>query len=152
MLLHPLITDKSESVSRDNYSVPQFDGNDSFLSQSTLSSENSDSMSCDMSLDSSVITESQCSCCDGMSEYGTSSAYESDCDDIGHTIPVVGTWIKSNVICEHPPVWYEEYIPWTADPRQSKLNRKTIKSDNRHVIGEPLPVIAVSNLGHWPQN
>ena len=99
-----------------------------------------------MSLDSSVITESQCSCCDGMSECGTSSAYESDCDDIGHTIPVVGTWIKSNVMCKHPPAWYEEYIPWTADPRQSKLNRKTIKRDNRHVIGESLPVIAVSNL------
>ena len=70
-----------------------------------------------------------------MSECGNSSAY--DWDDIGHPIPVVGTWMKSNVICEDP---------LTPDPRQSKLNRKTIKRDNRRVIGESLPVIAVSNL------
>ena len=45
-----------------------------------------------------------------------------------------------------PPAWYEEYRYRAPDPSQSKVNRITIKRDNRLVIGESLPIIAVSNL------
>ena len=98
------------------------------------------------SCDSSVITGSQCTCCEGISDCGSTSSYDPECDDLGLHIPVLEPWVQPDVCYEDPPAWYEAYNPRIRDPRQSRLNRITIKRDNRFVIGESLPIIAVSNL------
>ena len=45
-----------------------------------------------------------------------------------------------------PPPWYEKYIPRKIDIMESKSNRKTIKRDNKLLLGDILPTIAVSNV------
>ena len=45
-----------------------------------------------------------------------------------------------------PPPRYDEYITGWPDPKQWKLNRKTIKRDNRVAKSEFLPIISVSNM------
>ena len=47
----------------------------------------------------------------------------------------------------NPPPWYEEQIPTSAaNKKQNKDNLVKVSRDNRQVMGESLPVIAVSNM------
>ena len=111
-----------------HYLIDQLDGN----------------ASCDSS---SVLSEPYCPCCEEMSESGISS-YDQDYDEDqgGHAIPVLGTLPQYNGMYSDPPAWYEEYQPRIINKGQSKMNRITIKRDNRLEVGESLPIIAVSNL------
>ena len=111
-----------------HYLIDQLDGN----------------ASCDSS---SVLSEPYCPCCEEMSESGISS-YDQDYDEDqgGHAIPVLGTLPQYDVVYSDPPAWYDEYKPRIYNKSQSKLNRITIKRDNRLEVGESLPIIAVSNL------
>ena len=47
---------------------------------------------------------------------------------------------------EYAPPWFENYEPRVFDQLQSKLNRQTIRRDNRLSLGVPLPTISVSNM------
>ena len=108
----------------------------------------SDQSAGNVTIDSSVITGSNCTCCDGPFDcVSTTSSYDPDYDEIELPIPVLGQLIKAAVANNDPPAWYDEYIrPGFIDPRQSKGNRITIKRDNRLVVGESLPTISVSNM------
>ena len=100
-----------------------------------------------ISCDSSVITESQCSCCDIISRWDNSSISDHESEMFGSPIPVVVNFDRGDSSEKIlPPPWYEKYNPWWPDPWQSKLNRKTIKRDNRMVKSEHLPIISVSNM------
>jgi hypothetical protein len=99
-----------------------------------------------MSCDSSVMNESLCSCCDGISVCGTTSSYDPDYDQIGLPIPVIGPVGYTGHVYDDPPAWYDEYVPRVMNIKQSKANIITVRRDNRLVIGESLPIISVSNL------
>ena len=100
-----------------------------------------------ISCDSSIISESQCSCCDRISRWDNSSISDHESEILGLPIPVVMNFSKGDSTDRlSSPPWYEEYNPWWPDPWQSKLNRKTIKRDNRVAKSEFLPTISVSNM------
>ena len=107
--------------------------------------------------DGNVSLDTSCSSCSSQLNYAGSDYSESDQDpdlEAACSIPVVTTNRDSNYStqCDSPPAWYEEYIPGVSDPRQSKLNRKTIRRDNRLLITEALPILSVSNLrSFWPK-
>ena len=107
--------------------------------------------------DGNVSLDTSCSSCSSQLSYAGSDYSESDQDpdlEAACSIPVVTTNRDSNYStqCDSPPAWYEEYIPGVSDPRQSKLNRKTIRRDNRLLITEALPILSVSNLrSFWPK-
>ena len=62
-----------------------------------------------ISCDSSVITESQCSCCDKVSGWDTTSISDFDiCIKRSH-IPVLVNFRKGEEKLQPPP-WYDEYI------------------------------------------
>ena len=94
-----------------------------------------------ISCDSSVITESQCSCCDKISRWDTSSISDIEDNEIlGSPIPILVNFCMGDSSEKlDPPPWYEEYYSWCPNPRQSKMNRKTIKRDNRVAKSEYLP-------------
>ena len=104
--------------------IPQLDGNISLLSDSSHN-------------------QSFCRCCQGQPDIGA----DSDCDqdqDNGQPIPVVCDLPPTSVF-SNPPPWYEEHIP-TTSKKQNKDNIVRVSRDNRQVMGESLPVIAVSNM------
>ena len=109
------------------YSIDQLDGN----------------ASCDSS---SVLSEPYCPCCDDVSDSGTSTSFDQDYDQGGHAIPVLGTLPQYNGVYIDPPAWYDEYKSRIINKGQSKMNRITIRRDNRLEVGESLPIIAVSNM------
>ena len=127
----PVSEEIFESLTKDiNYNIPQYDGN--------------------VSLDTS------CSSCSAQSSYKSdhSESYQDPDLEAACFIPVVTTdRVSQNMTqCDSPPAWYDEYIPGVIDPRQSKLNRKTIRRDNRLLITEALPILSVSNLrSFWPK-
>ena len=114
-----------------NQNICQLDGHETFDSSS-----------------SSFLSEPFCPCCVSLS--GCESldySYDQDSDyDIGLPIPALESWMPPDGLSINPPAWYEEYSYRAPDPSHSKVNRITIKRDNRLVIGESLPIIAVSNL------
>ena len=120
-----------ESITKDNnYNVPQYDGN--------------------VSLDTS------CSSCSPQSSFKSehSESYQDPDLEAACFIPVVITDRVSQYMtqCDSPPAWYDVYIPGAIDPRQSILNRKTIRRDNRLLLTEALPILSVSNLrSFWPK-
>ena len=76
-------------------------------------------------------------------------SYNSVYDDPAYPIPVHlygrnvhDTWGHKN----NPPAWYEEFIPRKLDRKQSKLNLKTVKMDNRLSNSDSLPILSVSNV------
>ena len=95
------------------------------------------------------VTSSSCECCIEESEstgcpIDLGESYNSVYDD-PLKIPVL-IRDRCNLALTTPPPWYEEYIPRRVDKKQSKLNRKTIKRDNRVAECETLPIISVSNV------
>ena len=112
-----------------NQQISQFDGNITINSASDTG-------------------ESICSCCnDVVCCESTVSSNDSEYDDEGISIPVL---TAPNVLPyqwpSDPPAWFDEYLPGVIDPYQSRVNRITIKRDNRLVNSELLPIISVSNL------
>ena len=100
---------------------------------------------------SSYLSEPYCPCCD-ISETADSN-YDQDLESEA-AIPVLNNYKQYNNLehCQSPPAWYEEYIPRVSDPRQSKVNRITIRRDNRLMMTESLPILSVSNLRSlWPK-
>ena len=97
---------------------------------------------------SSCLTQSHCECCDVMSDcVSTTSTYDPEYDDqIGQPIPVLVRIQKNGDKFYNPPAWFDEYKPRVTDRKQSKVNRITIRRDNRLLVGDSLPIIAVSNL------
>ena len=103
------------------------------------------------SIVSSYLSEPHCSCCD--SSESTDSDYDQDFEN-ETSIPVLSNYRQYNNLehCQSPPAWYEEYTPRVSDSRQSKVNRITIRRDNRLMMTESLPILSVSNLRSlWPK-
>ena len=116
-----------------NQKIPQFDGNITIATDS-------------------VTSEISCPCCNTLSDIrdDCDSDYDLHPDDQNHNkggspIPVLENWAQSVFAKVDPPAWYDEYKPGNPDPIQSRMNRKTIRRDNRVIMGESLPII-VSNL------
>ena len=116
--------------------ICQFEGNDSIVA--------------------SYLSEPHCSCCDNSES--ADSNYDQDLESEA-AIPVLemnnftqyNNWSERKY-CQSPPSWYEEYTPRVSDPRQSKVNRITIRRDNRLMMTESLPILLVSNLRSlWPK-
>ena len=109
---------------------------------------------------SSLESESFCPCCERPSESeATASKYDQDLDidEPYQTIPVLETrrsLLQTNYLqlSPSPPPWYDEYKPRVIDPRQSKVNRITIRRDNRLMMTDSLSILSVSNLRSlWPK-
>ena len=97
---------------------------------------------------SSTVSSVNCSCCLAETECGKSSSYESFVE-IPYPIPVIQIATSKHVSTTAaitPPVWYEEFIPRRDKFRDTKSNLINVKRDNRHLIGEFLPSISVSNM------
>ena len=94
----------------------------------------------------SESNESICSCCNGgQVNEDTTSSHDSEFSDHGMTIPVHINLHRQNLPLDPPP-WFEEYQPREPNQKQSKLNRKTIRRDNRLMMNGSLPIISVSNM------
>ena len=96
-----------------------------------------------------------CPCCNSSERADTTCDQDLDLEDVA-TIPVLEkrNFVQQNNVafCQSPPSWYDEYTPRVINPRQSKLNRKTIRRDNRLMLSESLPILSVSNLrSFWPK-
>ena len=104
----------------------------------------------------SEISESFCPCCDIFSDFKDTTStsdqdYDSDFDE-PTSIPVLVTQRSMVTPTTPPPPWYDVYTPRVIDPRQSRVNRKTIRRDNRLMMSETLPIMSVSNLrSFWPK-
>ena len=121
----------------ENQNICQYDGNVTVTSSSDLSNSYSSCPCCDI-LTGDVTT--------------TSSDPDYDLDDPVSTIPVIQTQRSKSASASIPPAWYDEYNPRVIDPKQSKVNRKTVRRDNRLVGCESLPIMSVSNLrSFWPK-
>ena len=105
--------------------IPQYDGN--------------------ISIDTaSVVSGTYCPCCDSMADSLTTCDSDSDLDNVS-SIPVHITLGLPSADKlpqpNNPPVWYEEYVPRVSNPKESKLNRKTIRRDSRLMISDSLPIL-----------
>ena len=99
------------------------------------------------------IDQSECPCCDEMMQStGCSSDmsvnYNPVYDDPPSQIPVhISQGCNQNGAEKNdPPVWFEKYLPRKVDKGESKLNRVTIRRDNRLENSISLPTVAVSNV------
>ena len=109
----------------------------------------------------SVNSYPDCTCCDNLSDSeGTTSRCDQDCDQMNeetsHAIPVIitqrGLLPLNNSPIKNPPAWFDLYEPRAINPKQSKVNMKTIRRDNRLMMSHSLPIISVSNLRSlWPK-
>ena len=109
---------------------------------------------------SSLESESFCPCCERpLESEATASKYDQDLDidEPYQTIPVLETrrsLLQTNYLqlSPSPPPWYDEYKPRVIDPRQSNVNRITIRRDNRLMMTDSLSILSVSNLRSlWPK-
>ena len=85
--------------------IPQFDGNMSLPSQSEMSS---------------LLTETQCDCCDDQPECMITSSSESDYDQDYADTPRMVPVLVPQYVCagnSDPPPWYEEYMPRLVDKK-----------------------------------
>ena len=110
-----------------------------------------DQLDGNMSIDSSLLSEPECPCCEVQSDCARSTSCDSDYDqdydeDTGHPIPVLGSLPRMSSLYSDPSAWYDEYTPRVINKEQSRGNRITICRDNRLVMGESLPIMSVSNL------
>ena len=130
------------TVYSDLSAIGQMDGGDTIADSTTTSSDFTDS-------------KLTCPCCNSSESADTSSDQDLDLEDVA-TIPVLEKrhFAQQNNVasCQSPPSWYDEYTPRVIDPKQSKLNRKTIRRDNRLFLSDSLPILSVSNLrSFWPK-
>ena len=108
-----------------------------------------DQLDGNMTLGSSIISNSDCSSCDSTLLSDTDLSLHEVSEQTwkksaSQQIPVI-TNIRFNNL-DDPPSWYEYYTPRKVDENESKKNRFTIRRDDRLVFGEALPIISVSNL------
>ena len=97
----------------------------------------------------SVYDNSELNCsCGNVGHEDTTSSYNSDFDEPSVTIPVHLNLNRQDQFqqCDDPPAWFDEYQPRVIDKKQSKVNRITIRRDNRLMMNGLLPIISVSNM------
>ena len=104
-------------------------------------------LSGNQTLCSSTVSTVNCFCCLAETECGNSSVHESFLE-VPQPIPVIqiaeSDKLSNSAIT--PPVWFEEFIPRGVKLTDTKSNLISVKRDNRHLIGESLPSISVSNM------
>ena len=124
----PLLEDDIDVNNESCANIPQLDGN--------------------YSLDTTIMTESTCKTCEDTIVSGTEISQHTEYENEGDQtwkklapqyIPVILSTSFKNF--GDPPPWYEEYIPRKIDKNESKMNRTTIRRDNRLIFGESLPII-----------
>ena len=120
--------------------IVQLDGNNSNISLSSDSCQNSSLTNAQITIDTSESSDmnSNNTCCDSTS---TEVSEASIPDFSPQPIPVVaGSYCPDNQ--PSPPAWHESYSP---RPPDLPAFRKTIRRDNRLLTGASLPVFSAPN-------
>ena len=115
-----------------NDDIPQLDGNISIDSKSDISS---------------IYSDIQCSCCGDNAETSQND-YDQDLEN--SQIPVHVSQYRQYQYSysdqSDPPPWFDKHEQRDIRKSESKSNRKTIRRDQKLLVGESLPIISVSNV------